>query len=194
MRTEENKPCLSSILVRMVTSRAQPRTASFNVHCKGKLTRKANVTHHFLGAFQRPLTLILLQRHRDKNGSRIVIQIGGDIYYILLSAKRRAYFCKSIAIEMGGVWRYFSKVSGSKVDLTLLNFCTPLLKEVHFSPVGGDPLQTPPQTRLCKWPFPYSEEQCLGRVGWARRKRKKGRAKKLRKFGKEGAWRSDSNW
>ena len=32
-----------------------------------------------------------------------------------------AYFCKSIAIEMGGVSRYFSKVSGSGVDVTLLN-------------------------------------------------------------------------
>ena len=40
--------------------------------------------------------------------------------YILLSAKRRAYFCKSIAIEMGSVSRYFSKVSGSGVDSTLL--------------------------------------------------------------------------
>ena len=36
------------------------------------------------------------------------------------SAKRRAYFCKSIVIEMGGVSRFFSKVSGSGVDLTLL--------------------------------------------------------------------------
>ena len=42
--------------------------------------------------------------------------------YILLSAKRRACFCKSIAIEMGGVSRYFSKVSGSGVDLILLTF------------------------------------------------------------------------
>ena len=40
--------------------------------------------------------------------------------YILLSARRRAYFSKSIAIEMGGVARYFSKVSGSGVDLALL--------------------------------------------------------------------------
>ena len=40
--------------------------------------------------------------------------------YILLSAKMRAYFCKDIAIEMGGVSRYFSKVSGSGVGLTLL--------------------------------------------------------------------------
>ena len=32
--------------------------------------------------------------------------------YILLSAKRRAYFCKSIAIEMGGVLRYFSESIG----------------------------------------------------------------------------------
>ena len=46
-----------------------------------------------------------------------MIQIG---VYILLSARRRAYFCKSIAIEMGGVSRYFSKVSGSGVDSTLL--------------------------------------------------------------------------
>ena len=43
--------------------------------------------------------------------------------YILLSAKKRAYFCKSIAIEMGGVSQYFSDVSGSGVNLTLLNVC-----------------------------------------------------------------------
>ena len=30
-----------------------------------------------LGMSQRPLTLILLQKHRDTNGRRIVIQIGG---------------------------------------------------------------------------------------------------------------------
>ena len=30
-------------------------------------------------------------------------------------------FCKSIAIEMGGVSRYFSKISGPGVDVTLLN-------------------------------------------------------------------------
>ena len=30
-----------------------------------------------LGVFQRPLTLILLQKYRDTNGSRIVIKIGG---------------------------------------------------------------------------------------------------------------------
>ena len=35
--------------------------------------------------------------------------------YVLLSAKRRAYFCKGIAIEMGVVSRYVSKVSGSGV-------------------------------------------------------------------------------
>ena len=48
-----------------------------------------------------------------------MIQIGGGVY-IVLSAKRRAYFCRSIAIEMGGVSRYFSQVSGSGVDLILL--------------------------------------------------------------------------
>ena len=31
----------------------------------------------YLGVFQRPLTLILPQKYRDTNGSRIVIQIGG---------------------------------------------------------------------------------------------------------------------
>ena len=39
-----------------------------------------------------------------------MIQIGG--VYTTLSAKRRAYFCKSIAIEMGGVSRYFSESIG----------------------------------------------------------------------------------
>ena len=38
--------------------------------------------------------------------------------YILLSVKKRAGFCKSIAVGMGGVSRYFSKVSGSGVDVT----------------------------------------------------------------------------
>ena len=73
-----------------------------------------------VGWIQRPLTLILLQKYRDTNGRRIVIHIGGVYSIILLSAKRRAYFCKSIAIEMGGVSRYFSKVSGSGVVVTFL--------------------------------------------------------------------------
>ena len=34
----------------------------------------------------------------------------GLVVYMLRSAKRRAYICKSIAIEMGGASRYFSKV------------------------------------------------------------------------------------
>ena len=41
--------------------------------------------------------------------------------YRRLSAKKKAYFCKSITIEMGGVSRYFSKVLGLGVDFTLLN-------------------------------------------------------------------------
>ena len=40
-----------------------------------------------------------------------MIQIGG--VYTLLSAKRRAYSCKSIAIEMGGMSQFFSRVQGS---------------------------------------------------------------------------------
>ena len=35
------------------------------------------VRGYILGMFQHPLTLILLQRHRDTNGTRMVIQIGG---------------------------------------------------------------------------------------------------------------------
>ena len=69
--------------------------------------------------------LILLQKYRDTNGSRIVMQIGGVVYR-LPSAKRAAYFCKSTAIEMGGVSQYFSEVSGPRVDLILLRITMPL--------------------------------------------------------------------
>ena len=54
------------------------------------------------------------------------------LVYILLSAERRAYFCKRIAIEIGGVSRYFSsKVSGSGVDVTLLIFRERVNREVQ---------------------------------------------------------------
>ena len=53
-----------------------------------------------------------------------MIQIGG--VYLLLSSTRRAFSCKSIAIEMGGASRYFAEVSESGVDLTLLIFRVPL--------------------------------------------------------------------
>ena len=46
-----------------------------------------------------------------------MIQSGG-VYATF--CQEEAHFCKSIAIEMGGVSRYFSKVSGSGVDVTLL--------------------------------------------------------------------------
>ena len=42
--------------------------------------------------------------------------------YILHSAKRRACSCKSIALQMGGDLRYFSRVLGLGVDLVLLIF------------------------------------------------------------------------
>ena len=38
---------------------------------------RAFFTYPELGVVQRPLTLILLQKHRDTNGRRIVIEIGG---------------------------------------------------------------------------------------------------------------------
>ena len=55
----------------------------------------------------------------------IAIQMGAVswcrlVVYILFSAKRMACFRKSIAIEMRGVSRDFSEVSGWGVDLTLL--------------------------------------------------------------------------
>ena len=74
---------------------------------------------------QRPLTLILLQKYRDTNGGRIVIQ---KAVYVLLSAKRRAYICKSIVKEMGGVSRYFA------VDLTLLKAARVSFQEFGWSP------------------------------------------------------------
>ena len=73
---------------------------------------------HKLGVFQRPLTLILQQKYRDTNGRRIVIQIGG-VYTTF--CQKEGILLQKYAIEMGGVSRYFSKVSGSGVDVTLLN-------------------------------------------------------------------------
>ena len=55
-----------------------------------------------LKMFQRPLTIILLQTHRDTNGRRIVIHIGGAY---TASATRAAYFCRSIAIDKWEVHR-----------------------------------------------------------------------------------------
>ena len=56
------------------------------------------------GVFQRPLTLILLQKYRDTNGRRIVIQIGG-VYTTFCN--REGIHLQKYAIEMGGVSRYF---------------------------------------------------------------------------------------
>ena len=61
------------------------------------------------GCPKRPLTLILLEKHRDINGRRIVIQSDG-VYTTF--CQEEAYFCKSIAIEMGGVPRHFQKYRG----------------------------------------------------------------------------------
>ena len=61
------------------------------------------------GNFQPALTLILLQKYRDTNRGVSWYKL---VVYILLSAKKRAYFGKSIAIAMGGVSRYFQKYQG----------------------------------------------------------------------------------
>ena len=63
------------------------------------------------GAFQRPLTLILLKKYRDTNGRRIVIQYK-SVVYVLLSAKKKAYFCTSIDIEKKVYRDTFQKYRG----------------------------------------------------------------------------------
>ena len=104
--------------------KANTRTRTTTCNWQGQtymtIHRKGFLEGSFLAVSQQPLTLTLMEKYRDTNGSHIVIQIGG-VY--TTSAKKRAYFCRSIAIQMGGVSRYFSKVSGSGVDLTLLSFC-----------------------------------------------------------------------
>ena len=72
-----------------------------------------------LGMSQRPLTLILPQKYRDTNGRRIVIQIGG-VYTTF--CHREGIHLQKYAIETGGVSRYFLKISGSGVGVTLLKF------------------------------------------------------------------------
>ena len=65
------------------------------------------------------------------------------VVYILLSAKRSAYFCKSIAIGMGGVPRYFhTQVSGqgsiwfswqsflTSLSVNSFHFCREMLLEI----------------------------------------------------------------
>ena len=59
------------------------------------------------------------EAYRDTNWRCIYIYI---YIHTRLSAKGRAYFCKSIAIEMGGASRYFSKLSWSGVDWILQAF------------------------------------------------------------------------
>ena len=50
-----------------------------------------------------------------------MIQIGGVC--TTFRQKEGIFLAESIAMEMGGVSRYFSEVSGSGVDLTLLIYC-----------------------------------------------------------------------
>ena len=64
------------------------------------------------------VTLIPPQKHRDTNGSRVLIQIGG--VYATFTQEEGISSCKSVVIEMGSISRYFSQVSGSGVDLNLL--------------------------------------------------------------------------
>ena len=60
-----------------------------------------------LGVFQRPLTLILLQKV-----SRYKWEAHCETNYVLLSAKKKGILCRSVAIEMGVGSQYFSKYRG----------------------------------------------------------------------------------
>ena len=109
------------------------------------------------------------------------------VVYILLSANGRAYFCKSIAIEMGGVSRYFSKVSGSGVDSTPLmkassevwNFCAFAAFEFRFQLLRTLPLRaqrlknsrSPSGIVVFKQDLPAPKSQTIAsdfRVDWAK--------------------------
>ena len=65
-------------------------------------------TQSSLGVSQWPLALFLLQKYRDPNGRRIVIQIQISAVYTTFRQEEGILF-KNIAIEMGGVSRYFQK-------------------------------------------------------------------------------------
>ena len=79
--------------------------------------------------FQRPLTLILLQRYRDTNGRRIVIQIGG-VYTtfcqekdILLQKYRdRNGLCIAILFKSIGVRGRFDSPDERRVRFLLCRF------------------------------------------------------------------------
>ena len=55
---------------------------------------------------------------------------------VRLRDKRRAYFCKSIAMKMGGVSRYFSKALGSAVNSTPLIFGVPVVQAFPLLKAG----------------------------------------------------------
>ena len=65
------------------------------------------------------------------------------LLWMLLAAKKRAYFCKSIAIEIGGVSRYFSKYWGQGsmrlswrfIRIARLEFATPTFSSQGFRPL-----------------------------------------------------------
>ena len=79
-----------------------------------------------------------------------VIHMGGGVCVCALRpAQEKGYFCKSIAIQMGGASRCFSEVSWSGVDTTLLN---PAIsgQTLLVSKVGNPfpALIQPPATRI----------------------------------------------
>ena len=86
-------------------------------------SRKLHLWADFLGVSQRPLTLILLEKHRDTNGSRIMIQIGG--VYVRLSAKRTPILLQKYRDRNGRCGAMLFKSIGvrGRCDSPDLNFC-----------------------------------------------------------------------
>ena len=84
---------------------------------------------------------ILLQKYLDTSGRCIPYEC---IVYIRLPTKKRAYFCKGMAIEMGGcIAILFSRVSRSGVDVTLLS---------HGVLLGNDLKQKGQETKATRFP------------------------------------------
>ena len=73
-----------------------------------KITMSKEICHLVLTLGTTLCNLILLQKFRYTNGRRIVIDIG-DVYATF--CQEEGILLQSIAIEMGGVSRHFSKAS-----------------------------------------------------------------------------------
>ena len=61
------------------------------------------------------------------------------VVYIALSAKKRSYFCTSIAMAMKGCILILFKSTGVRVDVTILTFSNSSLERLTNKPIFGKP-------------------------------------------------------